>query len=60
MIVYSEKNSIDVGSYFSAKKNEGKRSRISIPEIIITAADNAKQAEFYIAKEKVKKESAKS
>ena len=42
----------DVCSYFSAKENEIKRSRISIPEIIITATDNASQAE-------VEKESAK-
>ena len=46
-------------SYFSAKENESKRSRISIPEIIITATDNASQAEVDIAKEEVKKESTK-
>ena len=47
----------DVRSYFSSKENESKRSRISIPEIIITATDNASQAEVYMAKEEVKKES---
>ena len=49
----------DVRSYFSAKENESKRSRISVPEIIITATDNASQAEADMAKEEVKKESAK-
>ena len=48
----------DVHSYFSAKVNECKRSRISIPEIIITATDNASQAEVDMTKEEVKKESA--
>ena len=48
----------DVHSYFIAKVNESKRSRISIPEII-TATDNASQAEVDMAKEEVKKESAK-
>ena len=49
----------DVRSYFSAKENESKPSRISIPEIIITATDNASQAQVDMAKEEVKKESAK-
>ena len=49
----------DVRSYFSVMENESKRSRISIPEIIITATDNASQAEVDMAKEEVKKESAK-
>ena len=49
----------DVRSYFSVMENESKRSRISIPEIIITATDNASQAEVDMAKDEVKKESAK-
>ena len=49
----------DMRSYFSAKENESKRSRISVPGIIITATDNASQAEVDMAKEEVKKESAK-
>ena len=49
----------DVRSSFSAKENESKRSRISISEIIILATDNATQAEVDMAKDKVKKESAK-
>ena len=49
----------DVRSYFSAKENEIKRSKISIPEIIITGTDNANQAEVDLAKEQVKKKSAK-
>ena len=48
----------DVHSYFSAKVNESKRSRISIPGIIITATDNASKADVDMAKEEVKKESA--
>ena len=51
MIVYSEKKMVskrDVHSYFSAKVNE----------IIITATDNASQAEVDMTKEDVKKESA--
>ena len=61
LIVYSEKKMVskrDVHSYFSAKVNESKRSRISIPGIIITATDNASQADVDMAKEEVKKESA--
>ena len=34
----------DVRSYFSTKENESKRSKISIPEIIVTATNNANQA----------------
>ena len=49
----------DVHSYFSTKENESKRSKISIPEIIVTATNNANQAEVDTAKEQVKKESAK-
>ena len=51
LIVYSEKKMVskrDVHSYFSAKVNE----------IIITATDNASQAEVDMTKEDVKKESA--
>ena len=48
----------DVHSYFSVKENENKCSRISIPEIIITATDNTSQAKTYMEKEEVKKESA--
>ena len=47
----------DVCSYFSAKGNESKCSRISIPEIVITATDIASQAKVEISKEEVKKES---
>ena len=50
---------IDVRPYFSAKENESNFSRISIPDIIITATDNASQAEVDMAKEEVKKERAK-
>ena len=41
MIACSEKmaSKRDGRCYFGAKENESKRSRISIPEIIITAAD---------------------
>ena len=49
----------DVRSCFSAKGNESKRSRISIPEIVITATDIASQAEVEMSKEEVKKESTK-
>ena len=35
----------DVRPYFNPKGNESKRSKISIPEIVITAADIASQAE---------------
>ena len=49
----------DVHSYCNAKENESKRSGISIPEIIITATDNASPGEVYMAKEEVNKESAK-
>ena len=45
----------DVRSYFNGKENESKRARISIPEIIITATDNASQTEVDMAKEEVKK-----
>ena len=55
MIVYFEKMALkrDVRSYFSAKGNESKRSRIPIPEIIITATNNDSQAEVDMAKEEV-------
>ena len=46
-------------TYFSTKKNQGKRSRNSIIEIIIRATENTSQAELDMAKEKVIKESAK-
>ena len=49
----------DVCSYFSAKGNENKRSRISILEIVITATDIASQTEVEMSKEEVKKESTK-
>ena len=49
----------DVRSRFSAKENESKRSRISIPKITTIATDNASQAEVDMAKEEVNKESAK-
>ena len=39
------------------KENGNKRSRISIPKI--TATDNASQAEVDMAKEEVKKDTAK-
>ena len=41
----------DVHSYCNAKENESKRSGISIPEIIITAKDNASPVEVYMARE---------
>ena len=44
--------------YFSVKENENKCSRISVPEIIITATDNTSQVKTYMEKEEVKKESA--
>ena len=47
----------DVRSCFSAKGNESKCSRISIPEIVITATDIASQAKVEISKEAIKKES---
>ena len=49
----------DVRQYFSAKGNESKRSRISIPEIVITATDIASQAKVEMSKEEVKKELTK-
>ena len=49
----------DVCSYFSNKEKESKRSRVLISEINITVTDNASQAEVDMAKEEVKKESAK-
>ena len=49
----------DVLFYCNAKENESKRSGISIPEIIITAKDNASPVEVYMAREQVNKESAK-
>ena len=41
----------DVHFYCNAKENESKRSGISIPEIIITAKDNASPVEVYMARE---------
>ena len=49
----------DIRSCFSAKGNESKRSRISVPEIVITATDIASQAEVKMSKEEFKKESFK-
>ena len=61
ILIYSEKMASKRGvrSYFSAKINESKRSRISIPEIFITAIDIASQAEVEMSKEEVNKESTK-
>ena len=52
MIVYSEENGIEKRCvlFFSAKENESKRLRISIPEIIIIATGNANQTEDDLAK----------
>ena len=49
----------DVHSYCNAKENESKRSGISIPEIIITAKDNASPVEVYMAREWVKRNQLK-